>query len=126
LGQTDLLFQLIQGGNKMNIIKIKNEFMHSPLWYCDENGIEWDNEKEFIDFISDSELQSIAKKIEELFNSYYEFESHNQPCWFNEEKEKKDKQQLLALLNQLKDKLNELNDGLVDIEDLETPRVEKL
>ena len=110
----------------MNIIKIKNEFMHSPLWYCDENGIEWDNEKEFIDFISDSELQSIAKKIEELFNRYYEFESHNQPCWFNEEKEKKDKQQMLALLNQLKDKLNELNDGLVDIEDLETPRVEKL
>ena len=61
----------------MKKIKIMNEFLHSPLWYCDEDGIEWDNEKEFLVFINDKELQNISKNIETLFNGYYEFDSHD-------------------------------------------------
>ena len=100
-----------------------NEFLNSPLWYCDEDGIEWDNEKEFLVFINDKELQNISKNIETLFNGYYEFDSHDQPCWFNKEKEKNDKLKMLSLLKELNKRLNELNDGSFDIEDLETNRV---
>lgn len=107
----------------MKKIKILNKFLHSPLWYCDENDIEWDNEKEFLVFINDKELQKISKNIETLFNGYYEFNSHNQPCWFNKEKAKNDKLKMLSLLKELNKRLNELNDGSFDIEDLETPRV---
>lgn len=107
----------------MKKIKIMNEFLHSPLWYCDEDGIEWDNEKEFLVFINDKELKNISKNIETLFNGYYEFDSHDQPCWFNKEKEKNDKLKMLSLLKELNKRLNELNDGSFDIEDLETTRV---
>lgn len=43
----------------MKKIKIMNEFLHSPLWYCDEDGIEWGNEKEFLVFINDKKFQKI-------------------------------------------------------------------
>ena len=56
----------------------------------------------------------------------YEFDSHDQACWFNEEQEKKDKEKMISLLKQLINRLNELNDGSFIVEDYETERLEKL
>lgn len=110
----------------MKIIKIMNEFLHAPIWYCDENGIEWDNEEEFKIFKQDEQLQLISKKIEEMFNQYYEFDTHNVACWFNKEQEKQDKEKMLKLLDELNKRLAEINDGSFEIEDLETERVKNL
>lgn len=122
----DLLSLHIQGGNKMKKIKIMNEFLHSPLWYCDDDGIELYNKEAFDIFVNDKKLQSISNDIEVLFNSYYKFDSHNQACWFNNEQEKLDKQKMLDLLNKLNKRLNELNDGTFEVEDLEMDRVKNL
>lgn len=32
----------------MYIIKIMFEFLHSPLWFCNEKGIEYYHKKKFI------------------------------------------------------------------------------
>ena len=80
-----------------------------------------------IDIIdNDEKLRKINYEISTLYSSYYEFDSHDQACWFNEEQEKKDKEKMISLLKQLIDRLNELNDGSFLVEDYETERLEKL
>ena len=75
-------------------------------------------------FIRDRQV--LDDQICELYSSYYEFDSHDQPCWFNEEKEKADKPRMLELLRKLNARIAELNDGSFVVDDQETPRVEAL
>ena len=106
----------------MFIVKLMNEFVHGVLWVCDEDGIS--TNYDLID--KDVELTKLNEETRKLFDSYYEFDSHEQACWFNKEQEKKDKSKMLSLLKQLNDRLNELNDGSFIVEDYETERLEKL
>lgn len=71
-------------------------------------------------------MASLNREIGELFDSYYEFDSHDQPCWFNEKKEKADKSRMLELLGKLNARIAELNDGSFVVDDWETSRVEAL
>lgn len=106
----------------MLVIKIMNEFLHSPIWTY-EDGIVSDEPQ----LISDDEiLQTLSKQAEEMFSSYYEFDSHDQACWFSHEKEKSDKEIMLDLITQLIARLNEINDGSFVVEDLETERLKAL
>ena len=98
------------------------EFLHSPIWTY-EDGIVTDD----ISVISaDEKLQALCDKIENMFSGYYEFDSHDQACWFNYEQEKADKEIMLDLVTQLISRLNEINDGSFVIEDLETERLKQL
>jgi hypothetical protein len=103
-------------------IKIMNEFLHSPIWTYVDDFI-----CEDLDIISDDEtIQMLCDKIENMFSGYYEFDSHDVPCWFNEEQQKADKEEMLSLVKQLKTRLEEINDGSYEIEDLITPFYEEL
>ena len=75
---------------------------------------------------NDAALQDLDDQICELYSSYYEFDSHVQFCWFNEEQEKADKPLMLELLGRLNARIAELNDGSFVVDDQETPRVEAL
>lgn len=106
------------------IVKIKLDFNQGPIWISD---VETRQPITGIDIIdNDEELRKINFEISTLFSSYYEFDSHDQACWFNEEQEKKDKEKMISLLKQLINRLNELNDGSFIVEDYETERLEKL
>ena len=106
------------------IVKIQLDFNQGPIWISD---VETGQPMTGIDIIdNDEELRKINFEISTLYSSYYEFDSHNQACWFNEEQEKKDKEKMLSLLKQLVDRLNELNDGSFIVEDLETERLNSL
>ena len=52
----------------MFTVKIMNEFIHSPLWIYDEDGII--DEPEFI--ANDAKLQDLCSKVENMFSSYYD------------------------------------------------------
>lgn len=106
----------------MFTVKIMNEFIHSPLWIYDEDGII--DEPEFI--ANDARLQDLCSKVENMFSSYYEFDSHNESCWFNHEKEKAEKNIMLKLISCIKERLAEINDGNFVVEDLETERLKNL
>lgn len=58
-----------------------------------------------------------------MLSSYYKFDSHNEPCWFNHEKEKNT---MLKLISCIKERLAEINDGSFVVEDLETERLKNL
>ena len=106
----------------MFTVKIMNEFIHSPLWIYDEDSII--DEPEFI--ANDARLQDLCNKVENMFSSYYEFDSHKDPCWFNHEKEKAEKNIMLKLISCIKERLAEINDGNFVVEDLETERLKNL
>lgn len=105
----------------MYTIKLANEFMHGAIWVYDEEGISTDYS--LID--DDAELQKLNKKTEDLYNSYYEFDSHNQPVWFNEELEKSSSQKMLNLISMIKDRLSIIDDGTFVIEDCVTSHLIK-
>ena len=106
----------------MIVIKIMNEFLHSPIWTYEDDFITDD----YPIITDDTILQEISKQIEDRYSNYYEFDSHEQACWFNQEKEKADKELMLGLISKLVSRLNEINDGSYVIEDLETERLKNL
>lgn len=108
--------------NKMFIVKLMNEFVHGVLWVCDDDGIS--TNYDLID--KDEELTKLNEETRKLFDSYYEFDSHDQACWLNEELERKTKDKMLELIRKIKIRLSEINDGSFIVEDYETERLEKL
>ncbi|MBD5101314.1 MAG: RNA helicase [Subdoligranulum sp.] len=99
-----------------------NEFLHSPLWIYEDEIV-----TEGVSIIeNDSILQALCENAAGMFADYYEFDSHDQSCWFNHEKEKAEKEAMLNLIALIIARLNEINDGSFEIEDLETERLKEL
>lgn len=101
----------------MHKIRIMLDFMGGPIWPTHPGTIKPETGIEAID--NDAQLIELNRKIHERYCSYYEFDSHEQACWFNEEQEKADKELMLDWLARLKKRINEI--GEFEIEDKETP-----
>lgn len=61
-----------------------------------------------------------------MYDSYFEFDSYASPCWFNEELEEKNKDKMLFLINKIKQRLDEINNGSFVVEDYETEHLQSL
>lgn len=111
---------------KRKRIRIMLDFLAGPIWreYFDENSGKLIVDIPIID--KDELIQELDDKIQNLYSSYYHFDYKDMPCYFDEEQEKKDKEKMLDLLGQLLDRLDEINDGSFEVEDLETPRIQAL
>lgn len=98
------------------------DFISGPLWkdiYDKEN----DELITGIDVIdNDKYIQELNDKIQDMYSSYYNSEDYS----FDFKKEKEDKNEMLALLDRLINRANELNDGSFVIEDKETERIKNL
>ncbi len=108
----------------MKTLIILLDFLADPLW--EDRFINGESCTGIPVVDNDEELQALNEQICELYSSYYEFDSHDMPCWFNEEQEKADKSRMLELLGRLNARLAEINDGSFVVDDRETPRVEAL
>ena len=108
----------------MKTVKLMLDYLQGPIWISDvQTGRPMTGIKVIDD---DEQIRRLNYEIQDMFDSYYEFDSHDQPCWFNEEQEKKDKPRMLELLGKLNARLSEINDGSFTVDDQETPRVEAL
>ena len=106
----------------MITVKIMSEFLRSPVWIY-EDGIVTDD----LPIVNnDAIIQELCDRASAMFTDYYEFDTHDVPCWFNNEKEKAEKEIMLDLITQIVARLNEINDGSFVIEDLETERLKSL
>lgn len=104
-------------------IRLMNEFLHGPIWVLNSDGISvW----KYPIVEQDSVLKELNQTARKMFDSYYEFDSHDEPCWFNYEKEKVEKNKMLKLISDIKKRLTEINDGSFVVEDLETERLNNL
>ena len=99
-------------------VKIMNEFLHGAICVYEDDV---PSSYELID--TDLELSNLNELTEELYNSFYEFDSHDQPVWFNTELEKQFKCQMLELIKKIIDRLAEINDGSFIVEDYETDKI---
>lgn len=106
------------------VIRIQFDYLQGPIWMSDIETGEPLTGIELID--NDPELREPNRRAGQMFSSYYEFNSHNMPCWFNHEKEKAEKGIMLDLITQIVTRLNEINDGSFVIEDLESERIKAL
>ncbi len=110
--------------NNKQIVKLQLDYLQGPIWISDIETGEPFTGIEIID--TDARVWELNKKIGQRFSSYYEFDSHDQPCWFNEAQRNADRELMLGWLQQLKNRLDEINDGSFVVEDLETPAWEKI
>lgn len=106
------------------VIKIRLDYLQGPIWMSDIDTGEPLTGIEVID--NDLEIREPNRRAGQMFSSYYEFDTHDMPCWFNHEKEKTEKNIMLDLISQIKKRLEEINDGSFVIEDLETDRLSNL
>lgn len=106
----------------MYTVKLMSEFIHGPIWIYNSDGVSvW-----YPLIHDDSILTTLNEQAADLFDGYYEFDTHDVPCWFNHEKEKAEKDIMLDLIAQIVARLNEINDGSFVIEDCETERLKSL
>lgn len=107
----------------MYTVKIMNEYLHGPIWVYNSDGVSvWKHA--LID--DDPVLNELNKQAMEMFFEYYEFDSHDMPCWFNHSQEKEDKYVMLDIIRKILARLDEINDGSFVVEDLETERLNSL
>ncbi len=105
-------------------IKLMFDYLQGAIWTSD---IETGEPLTGIDIVDkDDIIIKINYEMADMYSSYYEFDSHDEACWFNKEKQKEDKPKMLELLSKLKLRLKEINDGSFEIEDLITSEYEKL
>ena len=106
------------------VIRIRLDYLQGPIWMSDIDTGEPLTGIEVID--NDLEIREPNRRAGQMFSSYYEFDTHGVPCWFNHEKEKAEKGIMLDLITQIVARLNEINDGSFVIEDYETERLKSL
>ncbi|MCD7727283.1 MAG: hypothetical protein LUH57_02920 [Ruminococcus sp.] len=97
-------------------IKIQLDFLSGPIW---PNYLEKDTFKKITGVkVIDDDLQlgELNRKVCDLYSSYYEFDSHDMPCWFNYEQQFKDRFIIRDLLQKIVNRLNEINDGSYVVE----------
>lgn len=105
-------------------ITIDLDFARYPILESDYETKELFTDIAVID--CNQKIKDLNFKIGEMYESYYEIESHDMPCWFNEEQFKKDRPLLLSMLKELIDELNRANDGSYVIEDRATEYITNL
>ena len=107
---------------KLYVVKIMNEFLHGPVWvYYDGIAV-----RNFPLIYGDPIIKDLNDQANEMFSAYYEFDSHDVACWFNSEKERAEKTQMLSIINKIIERLAEINDGSFVVEDYETPKLNAL
>ena len=105
-------------------VKLMFDYLQGAIWTSD---VETGEPITGIDIIDkDGIIIKINFEMADMYSSYYEFNSHNEACWFNKEQQIKDKPKMLELLAKLKARLDEINDGSFEIEDWITPEYENL
>ena len=109
----------------MFTVRIMNEFLLGPVWVLDEEGVSAaEGSLPLVE--DDAGVRELNQEAGSLFDSYYEFDSHGEACWFNEDRQREDSSRMLALVSGLNARLAEINDGSFTVEDLETPFLSSL
>ena len=103
----------------MYTVKLENEFLRGVVWVLDEDGIPTEGMLSLVE--NEPVVLAINKEIAEMFDSYFEFDSHDQGCWFNEGQRKDDRKKMVSLLEALRELLDESSDGSFVVVDYETP-----
>lgn len=103
----------------MTTVRLQLDYLQGAIWVSDIQTGEPMTGLAVID--RDEIIRELNFEMADMYLSYYEFDCNAQVFRFNKQKQKKDKKKMLMLLDNLKARLYEINDGSFEIEDLITP-----
>jgi len=110
----------------MKKIKLDLDYLSGPIW-GEIYSIDLHKSITGIQVVdNDKVVQDLNTQIQDLFLSCYEFNKEGQTCLINNDKRLEIKPKMLELLTKLKTRLDEINNGTFEVEDLITPVYEKL
>ena len=98
----------------MHTIRLMNEFLHGPIWIYDDVDVIISKYPLISD---DPKLQILDDEAGTLFNSFYDFDVGDEPCVFDDEGYKAAFPKMKELIEKIKQRLNEINDGSFTVED---------
>lgn len=98
----------------MFTIRLMNEFLHGPIWIYDHD----ENIRLRHSLISnDTTLQNLNEEAATLYDSFYEFDVGDEPCVFDNDGYKAAFPKMKDLIEKIKLRLDEINDGSFTVED---------
>jgi len=109
---------------KKEIVKLQLDFMQGPIWISDVETGEPLTGINIID--NDAKVIELNYKIYELYDKFFDYDSSGIPINKNQEVIRKERINILNLINELKNRLNEINDGSFEIFDLVTRDINDL
>ena len=99
----------------MKIIKLELDFLIGPI-VKDVFSVSQNKPITGVDLIDNNEaINELNNKISALYSSVYDFDSGDEPCKFNVELAKENKDRLVKLINDLLSMLQAVNDGSFEI-----------
>ncbi len=99
----------------MKKLILKMDYLNGPLWKNKLN-IETGELTTGIKAVDENDdIQRMNQKIQDMFSEYYEFDSHGEGCWFNEEKAKSESDKMKKLIMELIKALDKINDGTFEV-----------
>lgn len=98
----------------MYTIRLINEFLHGPIWIYDQDET---IRLKYPLISNDTILQNLNEEASILYDSFFDFDVGDKPCFFDEEGYKATFPQMKELIEKIKQRLNEINDGSFTIED---------
>lgn len=109
---------------RKRIIEIDIDYLRNPIISSDTETGELYTGIGVID--TNEKIKELNLKIGDMYDSNYEFNSHDVGCWFNEEKFNMERPVLLSMLKELINELNSVNDGSYKVVDKATKYIETL
>lgn len=107
----------------MITIKIANDYKHGPIWIYGEDGLP----AHYFPIVhNDARLNELNEKAKELYDSFYSFNTPSSACVFSYEKEKACRDDMLAIIEDILARLEEISDGSFVVEDYETEALRAL
>lgn len=109
---------------KKRIIELMIDYLCCPISSSDLQNGEIFTGIDVID--KNKKIIDLNYKIGTMYTDYYEFDSHDQACWFNDEQFHKDKPLLLSMIKELVNELERVNDGSYEVVDRATAYIASL
>ncbi len=98
----------------MYTIRLMNEFLHGPIWIYDQDKT---IRLKHSLISNDTILQNLNEEAATLYDSFYDFDVGDEPCVFDDEGYKAAFPKMKELIEKIKQRLNEINDGSFTVED---------
>ena len=109
----------------MKKVKLELDFLIGPI-IKDVFSISKNKLVTGVDVIdNDSEINNLNYKASALYSSFYEFDENN-ACRFNILMAKEHLYELMKLITKIKDRLNILNDGSFELNDMVSEQLNRL
>lgn len=109
--------------NLIYTVKIKNEYLHEPIWVYSPNGMA----VTFFPIIhEDIILRNLNSRANRMYSSYFQSPPKDEHSVFNFEQEKADKEKMLSLIRAILNRLDEINNGTFTVVDCESERLKSL